>query len=44
MHGREDEVIPFAHGAALLQAAPEPKRALWVPGDLTTSPASRKRY
>ncbi len=32
MHGQADEVIPFAHGAALLAAAREPKRALWVPG------------
>ena len=32
MHGREDEVIPFAHGEALLAAAAGPKRSLWVPG------------
>ncbi len=32
LHGREDEVIPFAHGEALLAAAPGPKRSWWVPG------------
>lgn len=32
LHGREDEVIPFRHGEALLAAAPEPKRGLWVDG------------
>ena len=32
MHGREDEVIPFAHGEALFAAVVGPKRALWVPG------------
>lgn len=32
MHGTADEVIPFGHGEALLAAANEPKRALFVPG------------
>lgn len=32
MHGREDEVIPFSHGEALLAAVAAPKRFLWVPG------------
>jgi abhydrolase domain-containing protein 17 len=32
MHGQSDEVIPFRHGEALLAAANEPKRALWVAG------------
>jgi len=32
MHGRADEVVPFAHGEALWRAAPEPKRFLWVAG------------
>ena len=32
LHSREDEVIPFAHGEALLAAAAGPKRSLWVPG------------
>lgn len=31
MHGQQDEVIPFVHGAALWQAAREPKRHLWLP-------------
>jgi abhydrolase domain-containing protein 17 len=30
MHGGRDEVIPLHHGHALLAAAHEPKRALWV--------------
>lgn len=32
MHGTADEVIPFGHGEALLAAAPDPKRSLWVAG------------
>jgi hypothetical protein len=32
MHGTADEVIPFRHGEAMLAAAAEPKRSLWVPG------------
>jgi len=32
LHGMADEVIPFRHGEALFEAAPEPKRHLWVPG------------
>jgi fermentation-respiration switch protein FrsA (DUF1100 family) len=32
MHGREDEMIPVAHGEALWAAAPGEKRSLWVPG------------
>lgn len=32
MHGEADEVIPFRHGEALLAAAREPRRALWIPG------------
>lgn len=32
MHGREDEIIPFAHGEALLAAAPGRKSHLWVEG------------
>jgi fermentation-respiration switch protein FrsA (DUF1100 family) len=31
MHGRRDEVIPFAHGEQLFLAANEPKRSLWIP-------------
>ena len=31
MHGRRDEVIPFAHGQTLFAAAKEPKRSFWVP-------------
>lgn len=30
MHGRKDEVIPFAHGEALLAAAPGLKQSFWV--------------
>jgi abhydrolase domain-containing protein 17 len=32
MHGEADEVIPLWHGQKLYEAAPEPKRALWVEG------------
>jgi hypothetical protein len=32
MHGRNDEVIPFAHGEALWAAAPHLKQALWIAG------------
>jgi fermentation-respiration switch protein FrsA (DUF1100 family) len=32
MHGRADDVISIRHGEALFAAAPEPKRACWVPG------------
>lgn len=32
IHGREDRVVPFAHGEALLAAAPEPKQHRWVNG------------
>jgi fermentation-respiration switch protein FrsA (DUF1100 family) len=31
MHGRQDEVIPFAHAERLFASAKEPKRSLWVP-------------
>lgn len=30
MHGERDEIIPFWHGEKLYEAAPEPKRSLWV--------------
>jgi hypothetical protein len=30
MHGRADEIIPFQHGQQLFNAAPEPKRYLWI--------------
>lgn len=30
MHGRMDKVIPFRHGQALYDTAPEPKMALWL--------------
>jgi fermentation-respiration switch protein FrsA (DUF1100 family) len=30
MHGRADDIIPFAHGEELFAAAPSPKLALWV--------------
>jgi fermentation-respiration switch protein FrsA (DUF1100 family) len=30
MHGRQDEVIPFYHGARLFELARDPKRNLWV--------------
>jgi fermentation-respiration switch protein FrsA (DUF1100 family) len=32
MHGRNDEVIPFAHGEALFAAAGAQKHSLWVSG------------
>ncbi len=32
MHGRNDEVIPFAHGEALFAAAAGPRQSLWVAG------------
>jgi pimeloyl-ACP methyl ester carboxylesterase len=32
MHGRNDEVIPFAHGEALLAAVPGVKQSLWIDG------------
>lgn len=32
IHGRRDRIVPFHHGRALYQAAPEPKRYLWVDG------------
>ena len=32
LHGRNDEVVPFSHGEALLAAAREPKRSLFVAG------------
>lgn len=32
VHGTDDEVIPFSHGRRLYEAAPEPKRRLWVEG------------
>jgi len=30
IHSRSDELVPFAMGARLFDAAPEPKRALWL--------------
>ena len=32
IHGRQDEVIPFWHGARLFELANEPKMYLWVEG------------
>ncbi|MBL9189811.1 MAG: alpha/beta hydrolase [Opitutaceae bacterium] len=32
MHGRDDDVIPFAHGRALHDAVRGPRRHLWVEG------------
>jgi abhydrolase domain-containing protein 17 len=32
IHGTDDEVIPFAHGRRLYEAASEPKQSLWVEG------------
>jgi abhydrolase domain-containing protein 17 len=32
LHGTEDRLIPLAHGRALFDAAPGPKRSLWVEG------------
>ena len=32
IHGRQDRVIPFAHGQALFAKANEPKMSLWVDG------------
>ena len=32
IHGTADEVVPFAHGRALYDAAPGPKQSLWVEG------------
>ncbi len=33
IHSPDDEIIPFRHGQALYQAAPEPKRLLEIRGD-----------
>lgn len=30
IHGRRDDVVPFAHGERLYARAPEPKRRLWI--------------
>lgn len=30
MHGQADTIIPFSHGQALFETAPEPKLSLWV--------------
>jgi abhydrolase domain-containing protein 17 len=30
IHGRRDDVVPFAHGERLYARAPEPKRHLWI--------------
>ena len=32
LHGEEDEVVPFAQGRRLFEAAPEPKRFFAIPG------------
>lgn len=32
LHGERDEVVPQAHGQALLEAAPSPKRGRWFAG------------
>ncbi|MGH7476445.1 MAG: alpha/beta hydrolase [Longimicrobiales bacterium] len=32
IHGTADEVVPFAHGRRLFDAAREPKQSLWVEG------------
>ena len=32
IHGTSDGLVAWGHGRRLLEAAPEPKRALWVPG------------
>jgi abhydrolase domain-containing protein 17 len=32
IHGTRDEVIPFAHGRRLYEAAPGPKQSFWVEG------------
>jgi abhydrolase domain-containing protein 17 len=32
IHGTRDEVIPFAHGRRLYEAAPGPRQSLWVEG------------
>jgi fermentation-respiration switch protein FrsA (DUF1100 family) len=32
MHGMEDEIVPFVHGRKLFDAAPPPKRSLWIEG------------
>jgi fermentation-respiration switch protein FrsA (DUF1100 family) len=32
LHGTEDKLIPLAHGRALVEAAPSPKRFRWVTG------------
>jgi pimeloyl-ACP methyl ester carboxylesterase len=32
VHGRDDQVVPFAHGQQLFAAANEPKQCLWVDG------------
>jgi fermentation-respiration switch protein FrsA (DUF1100 family) len=32
MHGVADDIVPIAHGRRLYEAAPEPKRFLWVEG------------
>lgn len=30
MHGQLDRIVPFSHGQALYEAAPEPKMSLWL--------------
>ena len=32
IHGTEDEVVAFSHGERLFQAAPGPRRRLWIDG------------
>lgn len=45
MHSRNDEIIPFAHGRAIHEAAPQPKRFLALSGGHNTSHLeSEKRY
>ncbi|MCK8515507.1 alpha/beta hydrolase [Methylonatrum kenyense] len=45
IHSPEDEIIPFAHGERLYQAAPEPKSFLELRGDHNTGfLRNRERY
>lgn len=45
IHSRDDDIIPFSHGRALFEAAPEPRQFLELEGDHNTGfLRSRERY
>ncbi|WP_347331426.1 alpha/beta hydrolase [Marinimicrobium locisalis] len=45
VHSRDDDIIPFSHGRALFEAAPEPRQFLELEGDHNTGfLQSRERY